>query len=57
MQPDIATAHRLFAIRGSGLIVVMNRREIAESGSHDELIGRKGTYYQLDMAQYAGFAA
>ena len=37
-------------------IVVMDQGRIVESGSHEELIGRKGRYYDLYMTQYAGFA-
>ena len=40
----------------SDLIVVMERGEIAESGSHEELLAKKGRYYELYMTQYAGFA-
>ena len=40
----------------SDLIVVMERGEIAESGSHEELLAKKGIYYELYMTQYAGFA-
>ena len=49
-------AHRLSTIRGSDLIVVMDHGEIAESGSHEELLAKKGRYYELYMTQYAGFA-
>ena len=34
----------------------MERGEIAESGSHEELLAKKGRYYELYMTQYAGFA-
>ena len=40
----------------SDLIVVMERGEIAESGSHEEKLEKKGIYYELYMTQYAGFA-
>ena len=49
-------AHRLSTIRDSDLIVVMERGEIAECGSHEELLAKKGRYYELYMTQYAGFA-
>ena len=56
-RTSIVIAHRLSTIRDSDLIVVMERGEIAESGSHEELLAKKGRYYELYMTQYAGFAA
>lgn len=40
-------AHRLSTIRNSDCIMVMEQGRIIERGSHDELIGKKGRYYQL----------
>jgi len=55
-RTSIVIAHRLSTIRDSDLIVVMDHGEIAESGSHEELLDKKGKYYNLYMNQYAGFA-
>lgn len=55
-RTSIVIAHRLSTIRDSDLIVVMERGEIAECGSHEELLAKKGRYYELYMTQYAGFA-
>jgi len=55
-RTSIVIAHRLSTIRDSDLIVVMDRGEIAERGSHEELLAKKGRYYELYMTQYAGFA-
>ncbi len=52
-RTSIVIAHRLSTIRDSDLIVVMERGEIAESGSHEELLAKKGRYYELYMTQYA----
>lgn len=54
-RTSIVIAHRLSTIRDSDIIVVMDHGEIVESGSHDELLDRKGKYYELYMTQYAGF--
>lgn len=40
-------AHRLSTIRNCDLIIVMQGGEIIEQGSHDELVNKKGIYYQL----------
>ena len=55
-RTSIVIAHRLSTIRDSDLIVVMEHGEIAEGGSHEELLAKKGRYYELYMTQYAGFA-
>ena len=40
-------AHRLSTVRNSDCIMVLDHGRIIERGSHQELIERKGTYYQL----------
>ena len=55
-RTSIIIAHRLSTIRDADVIVVMDAGRIVESGSHDELLARKGKYYELYMTQYAGFA-
>lgn len=40
-------AHRLSTIRNSDAIIVLDHGRIIERGSHEELIVKKGTYYQL----------
>ena len=40
-------AHRLSTIMNSDCIMVLDQGRIIERGSHDELIEKKGTYYQL----------
>ncbi len=40
-------AHRLSTIRNSDVIMVLDQGRIIERGNHDELIAKKGKYYQL----------
>lgn len=49
-------AHRLSTIQDADLIVVMDEGRIAETGSHANLLAKKGKYYQLYMTQFAGCA-
>ena len=40
-------AHRLSTIRNSDVIMVLDKGEIIERGNHEELLEKKGNYYQL----------
>ena len=40
-------AHRLSTIKNSDVIMVMDQGRIIERGNHDELMAKKGKYYQL----------
>ena len=40
-------AHRLSTVRNSDCIMVLDHGEIIERGSHDDLLAKKGRYYQL----------
>ena len=43
----IMIAHRLSTIRNADMIYVLDKGEIAESGKHDELIGKNGLYSRM----------
>jgi ATP-binding cassette, subfamily B, multidrug efflux pump len=45
-------AHRLSTIRDADTILVMNRGEIVEQGTHDELLERRGFYAELYNSQF-----
>lgn len=53
-RTSIIIAHRLSTIHDADSIVVMDNGRIAEIGNHDELMEKKGRYYNLYMTQFAG---
>ncbi len=50
-RTSFVIAHRLSTIRNADRIFVIENGGIAESGKHDELMAKKGLYYNLNMAQ------
>jgi len=48
----IIIAHRLATIKHAHRIMVIHRGRLRESGTHDDLIRRKGIYYDLYQLQY-----
>ena len=51
-RTSIIIAHRLSTIRKATKIMVLDKGEILEIGSHDELIAKRGAYYQLHKLQF-----
>ena len=50
-RTTITIAHRLSTIRDAHNIVVMSQGRIVEQGTHDELLEKRGAYYNLVTAQ------
>ena len=50
-RTSIIVAHRLSTIKNCDRILYISNKGIAEMGSHDELMAKKGLYYQLYTAQ------
>ncbi|MBR3524314.1 MAG: ABC transporter ATP-binding protein, partial [Lachnospiraceae bacterium] len=50
-KTTFAIAHRLSTLKNADRIMVIDRHHIAEIGSHEELLAKKGIYYRLQMAQ------
>lgn len=51
-RTSLVIAHRLSTIRQADKIVVLEKGEIKEQGSHSELLDQKGHYYNLYNIQY-----
>ena len=51
-RTSFVIAHRLSTIRNADTIIVMNAGHIVEQGSHDDLLARRGFYYDLYNSQF-----
>jgi ATP-binding cassette, subfamily B, multidrug efflux pump len=51
-RTSIVIAHRLSTIRKASKIMVLDKGEIKEIGTHDELLAKQGFYYQLHKMQF-----
>ncbi len=54
-RTGLVIAHRLATIRGADRIIVLQNGELIESGTHNQLIARKGLYAKLYNMNYASF--
>lgn len=52
-RTSFIVAHRLSTIKEADVILVMNAGNIIEQGTHEELLEKKGFYYQLYNSQFA----
>ena len=53
-RTSIIIAHRLSTIKDADLIVVLDKGMVIEMGNHNELISKKGQYYNLYQTQFKG---
>ena len=53
----IIIAHRISAVCHADEIIYLQDGRIAERGTHEELLAKKGLYYDTYMAQYGGYLA
>ena len=50
-RTSVVIAHRLSTIHNADMIIVIKDGEAIESGTHSDLMARKGFYYKLNEAQ------
>jgi ATP-binding cassette subfamily B protein len=55
-RTSFVIAHRLSTIKNADKIIVMNEGKIIETGNHEQLLNKKGFYYQLYQSQFLGIA-
>ncbi|MDR3630199.1 MAG: ABC transporter ATP-binding protein [Desulfocapsaceae bacterium] len=53
-RTSFVIAHRLSTIRDADRVLVVERGEIVEQGSHEELLARRGFYHHLYLSQFKG---
>lgn len=56
-RTTIAIAHRLSTIQDADQILVLHHGEIVERGTHQELLAKRGLYYNMYLLQQGGSAA
>ena len=50
-------AHRLATVKNCDVIIVLDKGEIVEQGTHEELLEKQGEYYRLWEMQQGNFVA
>ena len=53
-RTTVIIAHRLSTVKRADMIYVMNKGRIVERGRHEELLSKKGFYYELVQSQLVG---
>jgi ATP-binding cassette subfamily B protein len=52
-RTTLIIAHRLSTVRNADLILVLDRGVLVESGTHDQLMAKRGHYFYLNQQQFA----
>ncbi|MCR5321228.1 MAG: ABC transporter ATP-binding protein/permease [Lachnospiraceae bacterium] len=53
----IIIAHRISSVKNADEIIILDKGQIAERGTHEELLALKGRYYQTYLSQYGDILA
>ena len=54
-KTTLVIAHRLSTLRNMDRIIVINHGKIVETGTHKQLLRKRGSYYSLWKMQTSGF--
>lgn len=52
-RTTLVIAHRLSTIRNADLILVLNKGILIETGTHEQLMAKRGQYFYLNQQQLA----
>ncbi len=55
-RTSFVIAHRLRTIRDADQVLVIQNGQIVEQGTHQQLLDRRGVFYDLYMSQFKGMA-
>ena len=50
-KTSIIISHRVSSVKNADKILVLDQGQIIESGNHQELLGKKGVYFELNQMQ------
>ena len=50
-KTTLVIAHRLSTVRNADMILVLDRGVLVESGTHEELMSKRGHYFYLNQQQ------
>jgi ATP-binding cassette subfamily B protein len=53
-RTSFVIAHRLSTIRDADEVLVINKGEIVEKGTHQQLLDKRGFYHRLYVSQFKG---
>lgn len=51
-RTSVVVAHRLTSVKNANIIYVFDAGEIKEQGTHNDLVAKKGVYYELVKRQF-----
>ena len=56
-KSKVIIAHRISSVKDCDEIIILDKGNILERGTHEELISQKGRYYEIYCEQFASLAS